>query len=154
MKTLIFAVLFLNLSTLNLFSQNKNDYNWIYGFETLDLNGNSRGVQLNFNDAPVNVDSLIIPLKIYLSNATISDNNGDLLFYTNGCAIANKNHEIMLNSEGLNPGQISNSNCEYGYSGGNQSCLILPISESGTQYYLFHQASTYDPNLIVYTNKL
>jgi hypothetical protein len=33
--------------------------------------------------------------------ATIADNNGDLLFYTDGYTVYNKNHTIMPNGTGL-----------------------------------------------------
>ena len=125
----------------------------MHGYDT-DLNvPGIDGFFLNFNNPPNIAQPQGLPFYIYLSNATISDNDGNLLFYTNGCAIANKNHEIMMNGEGLNPGQVSNFNCEYGYLG-SQSCLILPIPESASKYYLFHKAFTYDPNLTIFPDKL
>lgn len=33
--------------------------------------------------------------------ATISDSNGDLLFYTDGVNVFNKNHQIMLNGNDI-----------------------------------------------------
>ncbi|MFT4760698.1 MAG: hypothetical protein ACI9XO_003748 [Paraglaciecola sp.] len=146
------TISFLLFFSISIEAQIRYDYNWLSGYNTIN-DTTSKGNLIDFNIQPASTELLEIPLKIFLSNATISDNNGDLLFYTNGCAIANKNHEIMPNSEGLNPGAVSNSNCEYGYLG-SQSCLILPIPESASKYYLFHKAFTYDPNLTIFPDKL
>ena len=147
-KTVFFLLLSLILQ-----GQNKNDYIWMYGYDTnLNIPGID-GFLLNFNSTSTLAHPQNLPFYIFLSNATMSDNGGNLLFYTNGCEIANKNHEIMPNGQGLNPGQVSDNNCEYGYSG-SQSCLIVPVPESTTKFYLFHKAFTYDPNLIIFPDKL
>jgi hypothetical protein len=41
----------------------------------------------------------------YEALACMSDKAGDLLFYTNNCTVFDKNHEVMENGEGLNPGR-------------------------------------------------
>ncbi len=58
--------------------------------------------------------------------ATISDNNGDLLFYTDGVTIWNKNHNIMENGSGL-MGNVSTS----------QSATIVPKPGSTSLFYVF-----------------
>jgi len=89
------------------------------------------------------------------SLACISDTSGQLLFYTNGCSIANVQNEIIENSEGLNPGAISDDLCEIGYPGGRQSCLILPAGEP-SKFYLFHKGIYYQEGTFSYggTNPL
>ena len=82
-------------------------------------------VGLNFNATPPQV----------LSNgngnsvegcATISDGNGDLLFYTNGVKIVNKQHETMLNGDNI-LGDLSSTS----------GVIIVPQSGSNSIYYVF-----------------
>src|SRR5688572_29220719 len=48
-------------------------------------------------------------------SSTICDGNGNLLFYTNGVTIYNRNHQVMLNGDGL-----------LGHLSTMQSGLIVP----------------------------
>ena len=57
--------------------------------------------------------------------ATISDKNGDLLFYTNGITIYNKNHEIMNNGNGLTS-----------HSSNTQAAFIVPFATDQNKYYV------------------
>ena len=58
--------------------------------------------------------------------ATISDDNGDLLFYTDGMQVWNKNHDRMPNGWGL-----------YGHSSSSQSGVIVPFPGNKNLYYVF-----------------
>src|SRR6478672_3679055 len=53
-------------------------------------------VGLNFNQSPPAklTDGAVTAIE---GTASISDANGDLLFYTNGTSIVNKTHQIMQN---------------------------------------------------------
>lgn len=57
--------------------------------------------------------------------ATMSDANGNLLFYTNGITIYNRNHEIMVNGTGL----LSNSS-------NTQAAFIVPFSGNENKYFV------------------
>lgn len=59
-------------------------------------------------------------------SASISDQDGNLLFYTDGVTVWNRAHQIMPNGFNLEGSQSS-----------TQSALILPVPESNTLYYLF-----------------
>ncbi|MBB6612289.1 hypothetical protein H7F15_14660 [Pontibacter sp. Tf4] len=59
-------------------------------------------------------------------SASISDKNGNLLFYTNGLTVWNRNHRVMPNGNGLLGGNSS-----------TQSALIIPKPGSETIYYIF-----------------
>ncbi|MFK7952071.1 MAG: PKD domain-containing protein [Ekhidna sp.] len=67
--------------------------------------------------------------------ATISDTNGDLLFYTNGNLVWNKEHEVMLNGEMIG-GDVSSS----------QNSMILPFNGDQTMFYLFTTEQVYGDN--------
>lgn len=58
--------------------------------------------------------------------ATISDKDGNLLFYTNGVSVWNKQHQLMANGQGL-----------FGHPSSTQAALIVPAPGSGTLYYIF-----------------
>ena len=65
-------------------------------------------------------------LNTFEGCATISDNNGDLLFYTDGMTVYNKDHTIMPNGLGL-----------LGHSSSTQSSIIVKKPASSTIYYIF-----------------
>ncbi len=97
------------------------------------------GSLLDFKQTPLSVAYQPIALSLNVSNASICDANGDLLFYCNGCAIANKEHEVMENGDSLNIGEIHNLYCIDGYPAGSQSVLIIPAPDSENIYYVFYK---------------
>ena len=56
----------------------------------------------------------------------VSDENGNLLFYSNGTEIYTKNHELMQNGSGL-----------LGFVSTTQSCLIVQQPETPNIYWVF-----------------
>ncbi len=58
--------------------------------------------------------------------SSFSDANGNLLFYSDGTTVWNKNHTPMPNGMGLK-----------GHSSSTQSAMIIPKPQSTTEYYLF-----------------
>lgn len=72
--------------------------------------------------------------------ASISDTNGDLLFYTDGITVYNKNHDIMENGNDLN-GNFTSTN----------SALIIPKPNSENIYYIFTTDAQGGPNGLQYT---
>ncbi|MBK8486831.1 MAG: T9SS type A sorting domain-containing protein [Chitinophagales bacterium] len=72
----------------------------------------------------------------YEAMATISDSSGNLLFYTNGQNVWNKEQELMPNGTGLEIGQIG-SDSAFG-SSTTQGVLIIPKPNSSNIYYIFY----------------
>ena len=66
--------------------------------------------------------------------ATLADENGDLLFYTDGMTIWNKNHDTMPNGTGL-----------LGDTSSTQSGIIVPKPGSSTLFYVFTVAVAGSP---------
>lgn len=113
---LILAPCFLSLSIV----AQKQLNTWYFGTK----------VGLNFNTTP--------PQVLTNGNAnsvegcsTMSDWNGNLLFYTNGLKIVNKQHAIMQNGDGLLGDLSSTSNT-----------VIVPQSGNDSIYYVFTIGST------------
>ncbi len=95
-------------------SQNQNNI-WYFGDHAgLDFNS---GSPVSLVNGQINTPE---------GSASISDNNGNLLFYTDGITIWNKNHIQMPNGSGL-LGNLSTT----------QAALIVPKPSSSSLYYLF-----------------
>jgi hypothetical protein len=154
MKHILF---FVALFCVNQLTAQKYDYIWLTGDQNMPGDSSYGGAILNFNALPPTTVYNYRKLNLRTCNASICDTAGHLLFYTNGCAIAGANNEILENGDTLNPGDIYNSWCsdpEYGYYvSGYQSALVLPLPESDHLYYLFHKGiyDQYNP-LKVITN--
>lgn len=58
--------------------------------------------------------------------SVISDNNGNLLFYTDGITVWNKEHQVMVNGSGL-----------FGNRSSTQSGVIVASPNSNNKYYIF-----------------
>ncbi len=90
--------------------------NWYFG----------QGAGIHFNG-----DGSITPvtggkLNTYEGCATISDINGNMLFYTDGITVFDRNHALMANGTGL-----------FGDSSSSQSALIVPKPEDPSVFYIF-----------------
>lgn len=83
------------------------------------------------------------------ASANITNERGELLFYTNGDYIANSLNDTMANGSGLCPGPFANSYRQMGFPI-PQSVLILPKDNGNSSlYYLIHEAG--DVNVPLYT---
>ncbi|WP_198439756.1 T9SS type B sorting domain-containing protein [Pareuzebyella sediminis] len=88
---------------------------WYFGNEAgLDFNN---GVPVALNDGK---------LATHEGCSTISDQNGNLLFYSDGIHVWDKRHRLMPNGIDL-----------LGHESSTQSAIIVPKAGSMTQYYIF-----------------
>ena len=120
----IFIVLIVVSFSGIVMSQNETN-NWYFG--------NNGGLSFSEgNLAVLNNGNMNTPAGC----SSISDRNGDLLFYTNGQTIWNKNHEIMENGSNLS-GDPNNT----------QSSIIVPKPNDENTYYIFgtREASSTQP---------
>ena len=103
------------------------------------------GLIIDFNYIPPHKYYSYRELNLRGCNSSICDTSGNLLFYTNGCAIAGVNDEILENGDGLNLGNVYDAKCpqEHYYTSGYQSVLVLPVPDSNDLYYLFHKKIIY-----------
>ncbi len=109
----IVITLFLFYSTF-IFSQKEANI-WYFG----------RNAGLDFNSgSPVPLTGS--QMNTYEGCASISDTNGNFLFYTDGTTVWNRNHSIMLNGERLK-GHWSSTN----------SAIIIPKPNNLNNYYIF-----------------
>ena len=78
---------------------------------------------------------------------SISDANGDLLFYTDGQTVWNRNHQIMQN------GNYFGGTGLLGDPSSTSSGLIVPKPEDPTQYYIFTVDEPHHQNAAVFPNQ-
>ncbi len=79
-------------------------------------------------------------LAFFLTNASICDTSGQLLFYTNGHVIYNRNHDSLFNTSGINPGWATNYYEPYGM-GIPQGAFVIPKPGNSGQYLLFYESA-------------
>jgi len=111
-----FCLSILLLSSFFSFAQNEASY-WYFG--------NRAGLRFDSSTGTVNAvtDSQLSTLE---GCTTISDENGNLLFYSDGRFVWNRNHQIMPNGTGINGDNSSTS-----------SGVIIPKPQDPNFYYLF-----------------
>ena len=125
-----------------LFCQSSNskaqglDNLWQGGFEnwgTLPWGGSD--IDFHSGAPVISIQSRTVDLKHTAAN--ISDTAGNLLFFTNGVVVATASGDTMANGVGLNPSIYTDDFYPEGlllY----QANLIIPVPDSETRYYLFH----------------
>lgn len=96
------------------FSQNEANI-WYFG--------ENAGLDFNSGSPVALLDGALNTLE---GCSTISDTDGNLLFYSDGVTVWNRNHQIMLNGTGLN-----------GHASSTHSALVVPKPDSSTIYYIF-----------------
>jgi gliding motility-associated-like protein len=113
MKKNILPLIFLILS-FGIYAQGEANI-WYFGYYAgLDFNSGSPVV---LNDSK---------MFTYEGCATISNASGQLLFYTDGITVWNKNHQVMPNGTGL-----------MGHSSSTQSAIVIPKPGNPSIYYIF-----------------
>lgn len=140
MKKLLFSTLF--ILPLILHAQSKHDYNWLMGVEqdpSPDYPINCMNM-LSFDGGELSIEKLSVEYPLYVANTSMSDNNGNLLFYSNGCDVKDANHQVMPNGEDLNPGILYDSNCPDGGYSTMGGIIALPQANDTNEYFLIHQA--------------
>ncbi len=105
----------------------QQDLKWFFGYQgiglTFDKNGGAPTVQQGET-----------PLEIYESISSVSDCEGNLLFYTDGVKVMDAGHQVMTNGSGLNgPNETGNTT-----SGSSPNGVII-VSDPGdtSRYYIF-----------------
>lgn len=100
---------------------------------------------IRFQDGQASVEAAELRMNFESTVAAMPDSLGQLLFYTNGCHIANQLGDTMLNGAGLNPGDMADWTCPtIGYAA-PFGAMALPMPGSDRLYYLFHMGVRYEP---------
>ena len=142
-----FAV-FIIIGVLSLCKAQKHDYLWVSGYGGTSGSTNFGGTDIDFKYWPPRVNSVDRTMDFFYNSASICDEEGNLLFYTNGCYINGNDHQPLLNGEGLNPGEIADIFCNDsdGYRP-VQGSMFIPAPENSSLYYLFHLGMEWDDTI-------
>ncbi len=123
----LFFVFILLIAANSVYAQQANT--WIFG--------NNAGMSFSTSPAtPFNGGQTSQPDN----TSTISDANGNLLFYTNGINVWTKTHTIMPNGSGL-----------VGHVSAGQCAVIVPVPCSANKYVIFHVTEYASPGYLNYT---
>ncbi len=102
-----------------------------------------RQSNLVFVGNALRIDTVYRDVKFSGTCSSISDSAGNMLFYTNGCVVANSNNDTMVNGNDLNPGQCQASTCPYFGNAVTQGSIILPDPSNSNKYLIFHESCDY-----------
>lgn len=114
-KYLFTVISFLFLAFTAAYGQAERSNHWYFGYHA----GLDFGTPIPSADTTGKLESIE-------GSASISDMHGNLLFYTNGQTVWNKNHVVMPNGSNLE-----------GWSTSVQSSIIVPFPDDTSKYYLF-----------------
>ena len=126
-------------------AQVKHDYNWIVGYDATSSTPEGEGTIIDFINSPFTIDFLPLEINMGSTNTTISNEEGEILFYSNGCSIYNADHMLMENGDNINPGQVHDIQCDNGYTV-LQGMISIPAPDNDNLYYIFHQHLIYLTN--------
>jgi len=136
------TVLLLFLSVTTNFSQNTESSYWFIGREGRTSTSTRSVSILNFSGEELQIEKRedIKGISFDLNSTSIADENGNLLFYVDGCSVFDKEHELMKGAGTINEGPIKNDFCSVGisYPEGYASTLILSSPNTDSVYYIVH----------------
>ncbi len=119
-----------------------NDNYWPLGYASYSPQPLAGGMQLTFPSNTAVLDTHSRPMWFVFTNAAMSNDTGQLLFYTNGVFIADAQDDTMMNGSGLNPSwyttQFSNTGLR-----SPQADIIIKSPGSDSIYYLFHSTADF-----------
>ncbi len=82
------------------------------------------------------------------TNSSMCDSFGNLLFYTNGLKIYNRQYQLMENGDSLNPGYMADHSIANGIGyGAAETSIAIPHPNQENKYYLFHTSEPAPPPL-------
>jgi hypothetical protein len=127
------------LSSFFVLAQSKYDYYWTLGYDESTIEPGGDVILIDFNAIPVAVQTLktVERFDAGSSTSSMSDAEGNLIFYTNGCYVVNAIHEKMMNGDSINPGIQQQFCCPFGGSCNFGGAIAIPWPDSPHMYLLF-----------------
>ena len=121
-------------------AQDKYDYNWIFGYGPSNPDLHYGGTLVNFETEEPILTYFETEIGFLWDKASISDRSGQLICYTNGCEIRNREHKLIENGDNINEGPAHEQYCADSLGGylNDQGVLFLPMPGSDSLYALFH----------------
>ncbi len=129
-----FFIAFYFLCPLYLNGQLKYDYNWVIASNSNGIPGIDAYI-IDFNGGKRSLREIAAYNRVHDGNAVISNREGELQFFTNGCEIMDTLGGIVMNGDTLIPGYIYDEYCWFGVYPSIQNSTILPDPDSEQHYY-------------------
>ena len=111
LKALGLWVLFFCVSVPVGQSQPAYDNNWLIGYGAFSDIDTIRVARFNYNDGIFDLSADTIGARFRGQNLTMSDREGNLLFYSNGCKLWDADHNVIPGSDPLLPGEFHEEWC-------------------------------------------
>jgi hypothetical protein len=120
--------------------QEKYDNFWIFGGLVFKPELKQGGTVINFQFTPPQMLAKDIRSELVMSSVVMSDRDGHLQFYCNGCEVFNKNFQLMENGDSINaPGRSFDGSCPFRTSYNTfQGLISLPFPGTTDKYVMFH----------------
>jgi hypothetical protein len=129
-------------------SQIKGDQVWIGGYDSYGVGPSGRNLHvMDFRGNTMHIEGVRGDMGTLGNNASICDENGSLLFFSNGRAVMDANLSIIANGTDINDGEWTRRywpDPGYGFPG-FQDIMILPDPNSPSGFYLIHKTPVYNP---------
>lgn len=141
MRTIVSLILYFIICYSGAVGQGISN-NWQLGYNS----GVLPKCYLDFTTGSAVSNTFNRPMNFGPTCTSICDDNGNLLFYTNGVYIANALHDTMMNGSNLSPSPFTTSWAPDGlpiFAG----VLALPWPDSSNKYLLIHETLNYDSNI-------
>ncbi|MCZ2102707.1 MAG: T9SS type A sorting domain-containing protein [Chitinophagales bacterium] len=139
----LYIIVIMLMPVIVVLSQARHDATMVMGYWS---NEDFKDPILRFRPDSVHLDYERIALDLDFASCNISDKDGNLLFYFNGCSVANAFHEIIENGTDFNPGKVAKNSCRNigdAYLSLNQSSIILPADDKDSIFFLIHVTKDY-----------
>ena len=138
-RVCVTLVLAMACFSMNVRAQQGVNNLWMGGYVAAGIDTALGGVDIDFISGTRVISTVDRNMNFFRTSANITDEQGNLLFSTNGVRIANATGDTMLNGGGLNPSWYTSQQSQH--PDGlliPQACLILPKPDDPNIYYLFH----------------
>ena len=121
------------LISVNLFAQNRSNV-WELSYS---INFNNPNSEIQFTNGIADTNAIFRIMAMAFTNASICDSAGNLILYTNGISIGNRNYDTLENSVNFNEGEQTTEDDLDGLVA-CQGAIFIPAPDSNKQYYVFY----------------
>ncbi len=140
MRTLItfYFVLYVGfVAAQNLNFPAQHDNIWISGYEENPLDNSIRHTVIDFHTFPPQVTEQAGDIDILITNVMMSDEEGELLFYSDGEVIQNSFGENLVNGDGIAPDVSVTQKLH------EQTMLSVPYPDENNKFFMLHSERTW-----------
>jgi hypothetical protein len=115
----------------------KEDFVWLLGYTPNEPAQKFGGTKIDFHQSLPNISFFNIPFRLF-PIGMINNPSGVVQFYSNGCSIANRENQIMLNGNGINAGYMADAYCVNGGYPFRNGLLSLSLPADTNNFVFFH----------------